>query len=236
MMERMICMARDAGLWRKIGGVEMAYGGVKELENFFILASYAERKACKLRAEEFLTEPEPDWDGDLWNQAIERVVLAIEEMGRTMNKQEKSLSQPEHVPVVEEMTAPRAVYFMERFKHDEKLLGPNEQAALDFVISILEAQPEQEHIYCKDKRENNGTCPHHNLQCGWPKCNAPSKRNSRYVLMITTAYEQGAVKGHQAFLRKRKIDNPYVEGDCFDAWQMGYREGTKQAKDIEAKT
>lgn len=53
---------------------------------------------------------------------------------------------------------------------------------------------------------------------------------------LTTAYEQGVGKGHQAFLRKRKIDNPYVEGDCFDAWQMGYREGTKQAKDIEAKT
>ena len=24
---------------------------------------------------------------------------------------------------------------------------------------------------CKDKQENNGVCPHHNLQCGWPKCN-----------------------------------------------------------------
>lgn len=37
------------------------------------------------------------------------------------------------------MTAQRAVYFMERFKHEEKLLGPNEQAALDFVIAMLEA-------------------------------------------------------------------------------------------------
>lgn len=43
--------------------------------------------------------------------------------------------------VTSEMTAHRAVYFMERFKHEEKLLGPNEQAALDFVISMLEAQP-----------------------------------------------------------------------------------------------
>ena len=24
---------------------------------------------------------------------------------------------------------------------------------------------------CKDKQENNGVCPHHNLQCGWPNCN-----------------------------------------------------------------
>jgi hypothetical protein len=26
-------------------------------------------------------------------------------------------------------------------------------------------------IYCKTKRDNNGVCPNHNLQCGWPKCN-----------------------------------------------------------------
>jgi hypothetical protein len=38
------------------------------------------------------------------------------------------------------MTACRAVYFMERFKREEKLLGPNEQAALDFVIAVLERQ------------------------------------------------------------------------------------------------
>ena len=47
--------------------------------------------------------------------------------------------QPEPVA---KMTAGRAVYFMERFKREEKLLGPNEQAALDFVISMLERQPE----------------------------------------------------------------------------------------------
>jgi hypothetical protein len=28
-------------------------------------------------------------------------------------------------------------------------------------------------IHCKAKRENNGVCPNHNLQCGWPKCNEP---------------------------------------------------------------
>jgi len=53
-----------------------------------------------------------------------------------------STSQPEQEPVATAMTAHRAAYFMERFKHEEKLLGPNEQAALDFVISMLEAQPE----------------------------------------------------------------------------------------------
>lgn len=40
------------------------------------------------------------------------------------------------------MTAGRAMYFMERFKREEKMLGPNEQAALDFVISMLEKQAE----------------------------------------------------------------------------------------------
>ena len=32
-------------------------------------------------------------------------------------------------------------------------------------------QPAQQLIHCKHKRENGGVCPHHNLQCGWPKCN-----------------------------------------------------------------
>jgi hypothetical protein len=37
------------------------------------------------------------------------------------------------------------------------------------------AAPTQEPvaIHCKAKRENNGVCPNHNLQCGWPKCNEP---------------------------------------------------------------
>ena len=39
----------------------------------------------------------------------------------------------------ERMTAGRASYFMERFLKEEKLLGPNEQAALHFVIDMLEA-------------------------------------------------------------------------------------------------
>lgn len=41
------------------------------------------------------------------------------------------------------MTARRAIYFMERFKKAEKLLGPNEQAAVDYVIAMLEAQDAQ---------------------------------------------------------------------------------------------
>src|SRR6478735_871138 len=36
-----------------------------------------------------------------------------------------------------EMTPRRATYFMERFKRAEKMLGPNEQKALDYVIAML---------------------------------------------------------------------------------------------------
>lgn len=49
---------------------------------------------------------------------------------------------PDRVPdpeVVGRMTSGRACYFMERFLKEEKLLGPNEQAALHYIIDMLEA-------------------------------------------------------------------------------------------------
>lgn len=39
------------------------------------------------------------------------------------------------------MDAARAIYFLERFKREEKLLGPHEQWALDFTIAALATQP-----------------------------------------------------------------------------------------------
>jgi hypothetical protein len=45
---------------------------------------------------------------------------------------------PSKLPVDGNMNAARAAYFMRRFKHEEKMLGPNEQAALDYVINMLE--------------------------------------------------------------------------------------------------
>lgn len=45
-------------------------------------------------------------------------------------------------PTLLPMTAERAIYFLERFKRDEKLLGPNEQLALDFAINALAAAPQ----------------------------------------------------------------------------------------------
>ena len=47
------------------------------------------------------------------------------------------------------------------------------------------------------------------------------------VFMICDAYEAGYGKGQQL----RETVNPYVEGDCHEAWQIGYDLGTKRAKE-----
>lgn len=50
------------------------------------------------------------------------------------------------------------------------------------------------------------------------------------IFTITTAYEQGVGKGHQAFERKEEIVNPYAAlSDEHEAWQLGYLEGKLQA-------
>lgn len=51
------------------------------------------------------------------------------------------------------------------------------------------------------------------------------------VLAITTAYEQGVGKGHDAHQRGAEIANPYCTSNyqSFEAWQLGYEEGKKQA-------
>lgn len=43
------------------------------------------------------------------------------------------------------MDAHLAAYFMRRFLHEEKMLGPNEQAALQFTIAALEALESAQH-------------------------------------------------------------------------------------------
>lgn len=68
----------------------------------------------------------PSWSPSMTeecNDAITDLTAALEQVASTM-------------------TANRAQYFMERFKHEEKLLGPNEQAALDYVIAMLAAAPQ----------------------------------------------------------------------------------------------
>ena len=61
------------------------------------------------------------------------------------------------------------------------------------------------------------------------------------ILAITTAYEQGVGKGHDAHHRGVEIQNPYgASWGCDKAWQMGYEEGKEQvaqpqpAPDVEA--
>ena len=72
------------------------------------------------------------FDGDDFHEALR--------LGR------KSIAEADKQEPVAKITAHRAAYFMERFKREEKLLGPNEQAAVDFVIAMLEnyPQPKQE--------------------------------------------------------------------------------------------
>ena len=61
-------------------------------------------------------------------------------------------------------------------------------------------KPAQQTIHCKHRRENNGVCPHHNLHCGWPKCNEPEQPAHQ---------EPVAVKHMLAWVAylKRKSDN-----------------------------
>ena len=61
------------------------------------------------------------------------------DLARIVNEAESVLVQQS----ARVMTAERAEYFMLRFKKEEKLLGPNEQAALDFVIDMLATPPAQ---------------------------------------------------------------------------------------------
>jgi hypothetical protein len=44
------------------------------------------------------------------------------------------------------MTPSRAIYFLERFKREEKMLGPNEQLALDFAIAVLGQDSERDRL------------------------------------------------------------------------------------------
>ncbi len=69
-----------------------------------------------------------------------RAVLAL-----TMEAEElieKAISEAENQEPVAKMTAHRAAFFMERFKREEKLLGPNEKTAVDFVLAMLDTHPE----------------------------------------------------------------------------------------------
>lgn len=51
--------------------------------------------------------------------------------------------------------------------------------------------PVQQTIHCKHRLENNGVCPHHNLQCGWPKCNEPEQPAQQEPVAWMHEWEDG---------------------------------------------
>ena len=55
------------------------------------------------------------------------------------------------------------------------LVQQDQDAAITSLRQAIEQSEKQEPvaIHCKAKRENNGVCPNHILQCGWPKCTEP---------------------------------------------------------------
>lgn len=69
------------------------------------------------------------------------------------------------------------------------------------IREALAEQPAQQPIHCKDKRENGGVCPHHNLQCGWPKCNEP-EQPAQQQEWVERERAVGYREGHQNALRQ----------------------------------
>ena len=58
----------------------------------------------------------------------------------------------------------------------------------------LDYEPAQQTIQCKHRRENNGICPHHNLHCGWPKCNEPEQPAQQEPVAWQVMVEDEAMK------------------------------------------
>jgi hypothetical protein len=110
------------------------------------------KEAMKLALEAFIAADFGNsTDFSLQSKAYDLAVEALAKQEQDMPKigcvnhdcdkcKEQSVSVGEPVG---EMTARRAEMFMSRFKHEEKMLGPNEQASLDYVIDILVAMQEQ---------------------------------------------------------------------------------------------
>lgn len=69
--------------------------------------------------------------------------MNFEELQRNLLLQEGGYP---HLPAQElgNMNHKRAAYFMRRFRSEEKLLGPNEQSAVDYVIALLEQSQAQQ--------------------------------------------------------------------------------------------
>ena len=101
------------------------------------------RKLQPIRVEFGATEwhPEPQWL--LVARDIEKNAersFALKDFNPPQPAPSATVKAEQPDGTVGEMTPDRAIYFLKRFKGEEKMLGPHEQWALDFSIAILSAQ------------------------------------------------------------------------------------------------
>ncbi|EPK5820817.1 hypothetical protein L4Z93_000913 [Pseudomonas aeruginosa] len=97
-------------------------------------------------AEQLESETCIEWrqqDADFLEAGLYAFCAEYPEEGGVLLDEEPTIAQPSPLQSEQaeaerpEMSPERAAYFMRRFKSEEKLLGPNEQAAVDYVLSLL---------------------------------------------------------------------------------------------------
>ncbi|EZN92279.1 hypothetical protein AJ66_06181 [Pseudomonas aeruginosa 3579] len=97
-------------------------------------------------AEQLESEACIEWrqqDADFLEAGLYAFCAEYPEEGGVLLDEEPTTAQPSPLQSEQaeaerpEMSPERAAYFMRRFKSEEKLLGPNEQAAVDYVLSLL---------------------------------------------------------------------------------------------------
>ncbi len=93
-------------------------------------AALAQPSPCKSQVAEALRVA--DWSNTcIGNKAL--ILAAIEQLEAQPSPAQAEQAEAERP----EMSSERAAYFMRRFKAEEKMLGPNEQAAVDYVLSLI---------------------------------------------------------------------------------------------------
>ncbi|HBO4544736.1 TPA: hypothetical protein L4U59_000474 [Pseudomonas aeruginosa] len=97
-------------------------------------------------AKQLESEARIEWrqqDADFLEAGLYAFCAEYPEEGGVLLDEEPTTAQPSPLQSEQaeaerpEMSPERAAYFMRRFKSEEKLLGPNEQAAVDYVLSLL---------------------------------------------------------------------------------------------------
>jgi len=127
-------------------------GWEKELDGRWV-ALVAAEDDCHLKMAAPVAQPAQQDISEILN----RLEPFVGGLGKAILREAKSAAQPAQKEpegwnpnTAKPMTPKRAHYFMERFKKEEKLLGPNEQAAVDYVLALLKAQPAQQERTCEN--------------------------------------------------------------------------------------